>query len=81
MFTDERVKAVLAMNQTDSYYQEVLGYLETTANTAIPTPLSLSTATSWSSTIRMNLGATAGMYRLTKNTIYSDWVIHTVMKL
>ncbi|KAF3396662.1 hypothetical protein DPV78_008380 [Talaromyces pinophilus] len=81
MFTDERVKAVLAMNQTDSYYQEVLGYLETTANTAISTPLSLSTATSWSSTIRMNLGATAGMYRLTKNTIYSDWVIDTVMKI
>jgi hypothetical protein len=81
MFTDERVNAVLEMNQTDLYYQEVLGYLETTANAAVGTPVSLSSATSWSSTIRMSLGATAGMYRLTENTIYSDWVIDTLMTL
>lgn len=81
MFTDERVKAVLAMNQTDLYYQQVLGYLETTANTVVTTPLSLSSATSWSSTIRMNLGAVAGMYRLTNDTVYSDWAIDTVIKL
>ncbi|RAO73933.1 uncharacterized protein BHQ10_009945 [Talaromyces amestolkiae] len=29
----------------------------------------------------MNLGAVAGMYRLTNDTIYSDWVIDTVIKL
>jgi len=81
MFTDERVKTVLAMNKTDLHYQEVTQNLETTANAAVSTHLSLSSATSWSSTIRMNLGATVGMYRLTKYTIYSDWVIDTVTKL
>lgn len=81
MFTDARVKAVLSMNETDLYYQGVLGYLQKTANTAIATPLSLSAATSWSSTIRMNVGATAGMYRLTNDSAYSDWVIETILTI
>ncbi|KAJ5453923.1 uncharacterized protein N7458_004879 [Penicillium daleae] len=79
MFTDERVQAVLSMNETDLYYQDVLGYLKKTAVTAIATPLSLSSASSWSSTIRMNVGATAGMYRLTNDTAYSEWVIETIL--
>lgn len=79
MFTDERVQAVLSMNETDLYYQDVLGYLKKTAVTAIATPLSLSSASSWSSTIRMNVGATAGMYRLTNDTAYSEWIIETIL--
>jgi hypothetical protein len=81
MFTDARVQAVLSMNKTDLYYQSVLGYLQKTANTAIATPLSLSASTSWSSTIRMNVGATAGMYRLTNDKAYSDWVIETILTI
>ncbi|KAJ5906257.1 uncharacterized protein N7473_003173 [Penicillium subrubescens] len=81
MFTDARVQAVLSMNKTDLYYQSVLGYLQKTANTAIATPLSLSASTSWSSTIRMNVGATAGMYRLTNDSAYSDWVIETILTI
>jgi hypothetical protein len=79
MFTDERVQAVLSMNETDLYYRNVLGYLENTANTAIETPLRLSSSSSWSSTIRLNVGATAGMYRLTNDTAYSDWVIGAIL--
>lgn len=81
MFTDNRVQAVLSMNQTDLYYQGVLEYLQKTANTAIATPLSLSASTFWSSTIRMNVGATAGMYRLTNNSAYSDWVVETILTI
>jgi hypothetical protein len=81
MFTDDRVQAVLSINDTDSYYRDVLGYLQQTANTAIATSLSLSVSTSWSSTNRMNVGAVAGMYRLTKNSAYSDWVTETILTI
>ncbi|KAL2820307.1 chondroitin AC/alginate lyase [Aspergillus granulosus] len=81
LFTDNRVQDVLSMNETDAYFREVLGYLAKTAQTAITTPVSLSSASSWSSTIRMNVGAAAGMYRLTKDTTYSDWIIETLLSL
>ncbi|KAL4862059.1 hypothetical protein BDV12DRAFT_203398 [Aspergillus spectabilis] len=81
IFTDDRVQDVLSMNKTDAYYREVLEYLAKSAQTAVTTPPSLSSASSWSSTIRMNVGATAGMYRLTKNTTYSHWIIDTILLL
>lgn len=81
MFTPERVDAVLSMNESDTYYQEILATLAETADTAVATPLTLSSATSWSSTIRMNVGATAGIYLLTGDTKYSDWVINSIILL
>ncbi|KAJ5548922.1 hypothetical protein N7513_006156 [Penicillium frequentans] len=69
------------MNESDTYYQGILATLAKTADTAVATPLTLSSATSWSSTIRMNVGATAGTYLLTGNTKYSDWVIDSIILL
>ncbi|KAJ5930820.1 hypothetical protein N7466_006313 [Penicillium verhagenii] len=81
MFTDERVQSVLSWNDTDVYYRGLLSSLQTTANTAIATPVSLTSSSSWSSTIRMNLGAVAGTYRLTNDTAYSDWVTDTILTI
>ncbi|KAL3465898.1 hypothetical protein BJX64DRAFT_285177 [Aspergillus heterothallicus] len=81
LFTDDRAQYVLSTNTTDSYYGDILSHLATTAQTAVQTPVSLSSASSWSSTIRMNVGAIAGMYRLTKDPTYSDWVIDTLLLL
>ncbi|KAJ5950086.1 hypothetical protein N7454_001670 [Penicillium verhagenii] len=81
MFTDERVQSVLSMNETDVYYRGLLSSLQTTANTAIATPVSITSSSSWSSTIRMNLGAVAGTYRLTNDTAYSDWVTDTILTI
>ncbi|KAL3443313.1 hypothetical protein BJX65DRAFT_311993 [Aspergillus insuetus] len=81
LFTDDRVQSVLAMNETDAYYRDVVSHLAATAQTAIKTPVALTAASSWSSTIRMNVGAAAGMYRLTNDTIYSDWVADTLLVL
>ncbi|KAJ5777443.1 hypothetical protein N7520_000689 [Penicillium odoratum] len=81
MFTSDRIDAVLSMNKTDTYYQGILESLATTANTAVETAVSITAATSWSSTIRLNVGATAGMYLLTSDTTYSDWIIDTITLL
>ncbi|KAL4862519.1 hypothetical protein BDV12DRAFT_202968 [Aspergillus spectabilis] len=81
LFTDDRVQSVLAMNETDVYYREILGHLAATAQTAVKTPVVLTSASSWSSTIRMNVGVVAGMYRLTNDSIYSDWIVETLLVL
>ena len=81
MFTQERVDAVIAMNRSDLYYREIISALEETADAAVIEPLALSSATSWSSAIRMQVGAVAGMFRITKNETYSSWVVNSLLLL
>ncbi|KAJ5689864.1 Heparinase II/III family protein [Penicillium macrosclerotiorum] len=81
LFTQERVKAVLSMNGSDTYYRGILASLKDTADSAVASPLSLTSATAWSSTIRMNVGAVAGTFLLTNDTIYSDWVADSIILL
>lgn len=81
MFTDERVNAVNSMRESDTLYDDILTSLQSTADAAVATPLSLTTATAWSSTIRMNVGAVAGTYLLTSNETYSDWVTESILLL
>ncbi|KAJ5711761.1 hypothetical protein N7488_005917 [Penicillium malachiteum] len=81
MFTEDRVDAVLSMNKSDSYYQGILSSLKSTADGAVKSSISLTSASSWSSTIRMDVGAVAGIYLLTKNETYSDWVADTILTI
>ncbi|KAJ5145172.1 hypothetical protein N7448_002564 [Penicillium atrosanguineum] len=81
MFTEERVNAVNSMRESDTLYDNILTSLQSTADAAVATPLSLTSATSWSSTIRMNVGAVAGTYRLTSNETYSTWVAESILLL
>ena len=81
MFTDERVNAVNSMRESDTLYDDILTSLQSTADGAVATPLSLTSATAWSSTIRMNIGAVAGTYLLTSNETYSDWVTESILLL
>ena len=81
MFTAERVNAVNTMRESDILYDDILTSLQSTADAAVATPLSLTSATSWSSTIRMNVGAVAGTYLLTSNETYSTWVTESILLL
>lgn len=81
MFTAERVNAVNTMRESDTLYDDILTSLQSTADAAVATSLSLTSATSWSSTIRMNVGAVAGTYLLTGNETYSTWVAESILLL
>ncbi|KAJ5747327.1 Heparinase II/III family protein [Penicillium nucicola] len=81
MMTPDRVSDVLKMNQTDSYYREILRGLKASADSSIKTPITLSSATSWSSNIRLEIATVSGMYLLTNDTEYADYVIEGILLL
>jgi hypothetical protein len=81
IFTEERANAVNLMRESDTFYNDILTSLQSTADTAVATSLSLTSATAWSSTIRMNVGAVAGTYLLTSNETYSTWVAESILLL
>lgn len=69
------------MNHSDLYYRDIISSLKNTADAAVATPLKLNSATDWSTNIRMQVGAVAGTYLLTKNNTYSTWVANTILSL
>ncbi|KAJ5919075.1 hypothetical protein N7466_010018 [Penicillium verhagenii] len=81
IFNEKRIDAVLSMNKTDTYYQDILARIQRSADVTVASPLSITSAESWSSSIRMDVGAVAGTYLLTKNTTYSDWVAESILLL
>ncbi|KAJ2978810.1 hypothetical protein NQ176_g3611 [Zarea fungicola] len=81
MFTPSRVKDVLAMTQTDPYYQGIISALKDTADATVATPFTITDASKWVTATRLQVGAVAGTFLLGKNSVYSDWVIDTILKL
>jgi hypothetical protein len=81
MMTPDRVSDVLSMNQSDTYYREILQKLKNSADSSIKTPVALTSATSWSSSIRLEIATVSGMYLLTNNTDYADYVIDGILLL
>ncbi|KFZ23028.1 hypothetical protein V502_02491 [Pseudogymnoascus sp. VKM F-4520 (FW-2644)] len=79
MLTPDRIQTVLQMNASDSYYSEVLGNLTKNADTAILT--AVDTTVSGLVATRNRVGTAAGIYLLTNNTAYSDWVIEEILAI
>jgi hypothetical protein len=81
MMTPDRISDVLKMNQSDSYYQDILQELKASADSSIKTPITLSSATAWSSNIRLEIATVSGIYLLTNDTDYADYVVNGILLL